>query len=138
MASNSSPIRLGLGEHGHGDHLFEELERGNMRAVAAEIVIASEDEEVDLRVGLHDLAIGLGREEDGFEGHLRPIEQISEENVDPGPLWVEGLKEGLSLQALAFAPPGERHAVHESLAEVGVSDNLDAVVGHEASHRTIS
>jgi hypothetical protein len=42
----------------------------------------------------------------------------------------------LSLQALAFAPPGERHAVHESLAEVRVADNLNAVVGHQASHWT--
>src|SRR4051794_18328953 len=109
-----------------------------MCAVAAEIVIAGEDEEVDLRVDLRDLAIGLGSKEDGFEGHLRPIKNVSEENVHPGPLRVEGLKEGLSLQALAFAPPGERHALHESLAEVGVSDNLDAVVGHEASHWTIS
>jgi hypothetical protein len=109
-----------------------------MRSVAAEIVIAGEDEELDLRVSLHDLAIGLGGEEDGFEGHLRPIEQVSEKNVDPGPLRVEGLKEGSSQQAFAFAAPGERLAVHESLAKVGVSDNLDAVVGHEASHWTIS
>ena len=63
-----------------------------MRAVAAEIVIAGEDEELDLRVSLHNLAIGLGGEEDGFEGDLRPIEQVSEENMDPGPLRVEGFK----------------------------------------------
>src|SRR5258705_8293060 len=109
-----------------------------MRAVAAEIVIAGEDEELDLGVGLHDLTIGLGSKEDGFEGHLWPIEQVPKTNVDPGPLRVQCLKEGFSLQAFPLPTPGERHAVHESLAEVGVSDNLDAVVGHEASHWTIS
>jgi hypothetical protein len=54
-----------------------------MRSVAAEIVIAGEDEEVDLRIGLHDLAIGLDGKEDGFERHLRPIEQDLEIQEKP-------------------------------------------------------
>jgi hypothetical protein len=80
----------------------------------------------------------LGREENGFEGDLGPIEQVSEENVEPGSLRVQSLNEGLSLQAFAFAAPGQRHAVHEDLAEVGVPDDFDPVVGQKASHPTIS